>query len=65
MGKVKCTYEDCFKHFDNQQSMIRHKVKDPNHSYCKTCDVDCADDMYFFIHQLASPNHSEFDVTVI
>ncbi|EXJ55499.1 hypothetical protein A1O7_08426 [Cladophialophora yegresii CBS 114405] len=57
MGKIKCTYEDCFRHFDDQQSMIRHKVKDPAHSYCKICDVDCADDMYFFIHQLASPNH--------
>ncbi|KIY01656.1 uncharacterized protein Z520_01792 [Fonsecaea multimorphosa CBS 102226] len=55
--KIKCTYEDCFKHFDTHQAMILHKVKDPEHSYCKLCDVDCADDMFLFIHQLGSPAH--------
>jgi hypothetical protein len=60
MGKVKCTYEDCHRHFADEKAMIRHKMSDPNHSYCKLCNVDCEDDMYLFIHQLASPQHSEF-----
>ncbi|KIW60663.1 hypothetical protein PV05_00864 [Exophiala xenobiotica] len=56
--KVKCTYEDCFKHFSTQRAMITHKEKDPDHSYCKLCDVDCEDDMHLFIHQLGTPAHS-------
>ncbi|KIW34231.1 uncharacterized protein PV07_01024 [Cladophialophora immunda] len=55
--KIKCTYEDCFKQFDSRQAMVRHKEKDPGHSYCKLCDVDCANDMFLFIHQLGSPAH--------
>ncbi|OAL40342.1 hypothetical protein AYO20_00078 [Fonsecaea nubica] len=55
--KIKCTFEDCFKHFDSRQAMLRHKEKDPRHSYCKLCDVDCANDMFLFIHQLGSPAH--------
>ncbi|KAJ9613211.1 hypothetical protein H2200_003153 [Cladophialophora chaetospira] len=57
MVKIKCTYEDCFKHFNDEQAMIRHKIKEPNHAYCKICNVDCKDDMLFFIHQLGSSNH--------
>lgn len=39
--------------------MITHKKKDPTHSYCARCDVDCADDMLLFIHQLGSSAHSK------
>ncbi|OAP65758.1 hypothetical protein AYL99_01730 [Fonsecaea erecta] len=55
--KIKCTYEECPKRFDTHQAMIRHKERDPNHSYCKRCDIDCQDDMFLFIHQLGSPAH--------
>ncbi|KAI1623418.1 hypothetical protein EDD37DRAFT_694797 [Exophiala viscosa] len=55
--KIKCTYKDCFKHFNSQDAMIAHKTKDPVHSYCKLCDVDCEDDMHLFIHQLGTPAH--------
>lgn len=57
--KVKCTYQDCFKHFNSKDAMIAHKTKDPAHSYCKSCDVDCEDDMHLFIHQLGTLAHSE------
>ena len=63
MSKIKCTYRDCFKHFDTKEKMIRHKVKEPDHSYCKVCDVDCENDMLYFIHQLASPAHSKLTET--
>ncbi|KEF52900.1 uncharacterized protein A1O9_10806 [Exophiala aquamarina CBS 119918] len=56
--KVKCTYKDCFKHFSSRDAMISHKKKDPDHSYCDRCDVDCEDDMLYFIHQLGSPAHN-------
>ncbi|EXJ94427.1 hypothetical protein A1O1_02822 [Capronia coronata CBS 617.96] len=55
--KIKCTYEDCFRHFSSREAMIAHKTKDPNHSYCALCDVDCGDDMLLFIHQLGTSAH--------
>ncbi|KIW21113.1 hypothetical protein PV08_01693 [Exophiala spinifera] len=55
--KIKCTYEDCFRHFDSHAAMITHKVKDIKHSYCKVCDLDFQDDMHLFIHQLGTPAH--------
>jgi len=63
MSKVKCTYEDCPKRFASVDSMIKHKVKDPDHDYCKRCDVDCEDDMAYLIHQIQSPKHSEWKVS--
>ncbi|KAI7707457.1 hypothetical protein KC353_g11625 [Hortaea werneckii] len=38
---VKCTYPTCEKTFDCQKDMKRHKLYDPDHDYCKRCDVDC------------------------
>ncbi|GAB1743090.1 hypothetical protein NU219Hw_g8946t1 [Hortaea werneckii] len=38
---VKCTYPTCEKTFDCQKDMKRHKLSDPDHDYCKKCDVDC------------------------
>lgn len=61
---IKCTYEKCFRHFNSKQSMIEHKTKDPAHSYCKRCDVDCEDDMHLFIHQLGSSDHSKLLVAL-
>lgn len=58
--KIKCTYENCFKHFATYEAMLAHKKKDPKHHYCAQCDVDCDDDLAFFIHQLGSSNHSGF-----
>ncbi|KAL2444116.1 hypothetical protein ABEF95_015042 [Exophiala dermatitidis] len=55
--KIKCTYADCFRHFSSREAMITHKIKDPDHSYCEKCDVDCEDDMLLFIHQLGSAAH--------
>ncbi|KAK5167591.1 uncharacterized protein LTR77_007290 [Saxophila tyrrhenica] len=41
--KVKCTYDDCMKHFETEKLMKKHKKDDPEHCYCKRCDVDCID----------------------
>ncbi|EMC97965.1 hypothetical protein BAUCODRAFT_67325 [Baudoinia panamericana UAMH 10762] len=37
---VKCTYKDCQQRFDNEKDMKRHKKHDPNHNYCRRCDLD-------------------------
>lgn len=37
----KCTYPSCQKFFDCEKTMKRHKLSDPEHNYCKKCDVDC------------------------
>ena len=39
----RCTYPECGLHFETIKEMKRHKVNEPNHNYCKKCDVDCAD----------------------
>ena len=57
--KVKCTYPSCYKHFDSEAAMIKHKKKDSEHAYCGKCDVDCDDDMQLMIHQIESSKHSK------
>ena len=56
---TKCSFENCYKHFESRVSMIKHKMKDPMHSYCKKCDHDAKDDTELLIHQITSPRHSE------
>lgn len=56
-GKFRCTYDDSYRTFKTKESMIKHKIKDPDHFYCKRCDVDCEDDMSFLIHQIESSKH--------
>ena len=56
---INCTYDDCPKTFKTGDAMVKHKVKDPVHSYCKKCDVDCKDDLEYLIHQIESSNHGE------
>lgn len=57
--KIKCSYESCYQHFDSHDAMIKHKKKDPEHAYCRKCDIDCSDDMQLMIHQIESPKHSK------
>ena len=40
---VQCTYPDCTKYFETEKEMKRHKLDEPEHNYCKKCDVDCKD----------------------
>ena len=58
-NKIKCSYEDCFRHFPSQEAMRKHKIKEPSHEYCKRCDIDCEDNMEYLIHQIMSQKHSE------
>lgn len=39
----KCTYKHCTKYFETEKLMKRHKRDDPDHFYCKKCDIDCKD----------------------
>lgn len=56
--KIKCSYAMCYKHFDSEAAMVKHKKEDPEHAYCSKCDVDCDDDMGYMIHQMESKRHS-------
>nr|POE85066.1 hypothetical protein CFP56_68635 [Quercus suber] len=49
---VKCTYPECLHHFATQKEMKRHKTKDPEHDYCKKCNVDCDDWESFVQHKI-------------
>lgn len=40
---VKCTYGHCSMRFDTEREMKYHKKNDPEHFYCKRCNVDCVD----------------------
>jgi len=40
---IKCTKPNCHQRFHTVKNMKRHKVDDPNHFYCKKCNVDCED----------------------
>ncbi|KAI5367913.1 Putative Zinc finger C2H2-type [Septoria linicola] len=40
---VPCTYSSCQHRFPSVKAMQAHKVDDPEHFYCKKCDVDCDD----------------------
>jgi hypothetical protein len=55
-NKIKCSYEDCFRHFKSEEAMRKHKEKDPDHFYCKRCDFDAEDDVSYLIHQIEGSN---------
>lgn len=41
--KIKCTKPDCEMLFTTEKEMKNHKKYDPEHFYCKRCNVDCED----------------------
>lgn len=41
--QIKCTKPGCEYLFATVKEMRRHKKYDPDHFYCKTCNVDCED----------------------
>jgi hypothetical protein len=38
--RIKCTYQNCDLHFDNERAMKSHKKHDDDHDYCHKCDED-------------------------
>ena len=54
LKRIRCTYSTCMKHFDTEKEMKRHKDHDPEHFYCKKCDVDCEDDIELKLHKVAA-----------
>lgn len=43
MLPFECTYGECIKRFATLKEMKYHKINDPDHYYCKKCDLDCED----------------------
>lgn len=54
LKSIKCTYPDCNKRFDTVKEMKYHKLADPEHFYCKKCDVDCEDDDHLKLHKVVA-----------
>lgn len=52
--KFPCTYPDCAKSFASLKEMKLHKQLDPDHDYCKKCDVDCASWVDLTGHKVAA-----------
>lgn len=55
LGKVKCTYDDCYESFDTVATMKRHK-KYSDHDYCHKCDEDFPDFEAFAFHKILKPD---------
>ncbi|KAK4553939.1 hypothetical protein LTR86_009115 [Recurvomyces mirabilis] len=51
--RVQCTYPDCIAEFDDQAAMKKHKKHDPDHDYCKKCDIDFVDFEAFTQHKVS------------
>ncbi|KAK3680198.1 hypothetical protein LTR78_000575 [Recurvomyces mirabilis] len=51
--RVQCTYSDCIAEFDDQAAMNKHKKHDPDHDYCKKCDIDFDDFEAFTQHKVS------------
>ena len=52
--RVKCTYVDCVRSFATFKEMKLHKQTEPEHNYCKKCDVDCDDWEHLTQHKVDS-----------
>ena len=50
--KFKCTYDECTKRFETEKEMKRHKANEPEHAYCKKCNVDCDDWEHLVQHKV-------------
>lgn len=52
----QCTYPKCIRRFATLKEMKYHKVDDPDHYYCKKCDVDCEDwDALIQVSKMTAP----------
>ena len=54
----ECTMEECKMRFKTLKDMKLHKHIDPDHFYCKKCDVDCVDHDDLIQVSQASPQRS-------
>ncbi|BDD55272.1 hypothetical protein MAP00_000810 [Monascus purpureus] len=49
---VRCTYSDCPEVFASVREMKAHKIRDPEHDYCRRCDLDFEDEERLLLHKL-------------
>lgn len=55
--RVKCTFNDCDLIFNSEKEMIRHKIAEVHHEYCKKCNLDFDNFDQHFLHKLANAIH--------
>ncbi|PYI02793.1 C2H2 finger domain protein [Aspergillus sclerotiicarbonarius CBS 121057] len=54
-SRVRCTFEDCRRHFESLPAMRQHKLIE--HDYCSRCDEDFKDEECFLLHKIRSDKH--------
>ncbi|KAI9794947.1 MAG: hypothetical protein M1833_007321 [Piccolia ochrophora] len=52
-----CTFPQCMATFDSERLLKNHKINNPDHVYCKICDLDFVDDDMLLIHKIESEKH--------
>ena len=52
VGSIPCTKPGCLQRFATSKEMKAHKKHDPEHFYCRRCDVDCEDWNDFTKHKV-------------
>ncbi|RAL04810.1 putative C2H2 finger domain protein [Aspergillus ibericus CBS 121593] len=53
--RVRCTFDNCGRHFDSMPAMRQHKIID--HDYCSRCDMDFHDEECLLLHKIRSDKH--------
>lgn len=54
---VPCTFDDCPRRFSSVEEMKKHKDNEPEHEYCRRCDLDFEDEVRFLIHKIRDGKH--------
>jgi hypothetical protein len=55
LGRIKCTYDDCYETFDSEKAMKGHKKYSDEHDYCHKCDEDFEDFDGYAFHKILRP----------
>ncbi|KAI9713125.1 MAG: hypothetical protein M1820_001110 [Bogoriella megaspora] len=52
-----CPFKGCGKTFPGLKELVRHKINEDDHHYCKKCDKNFVDYDAYLVHRVASPVH--------
>ncbi|KAL4883389.1 hypothetical protein BJY04DRAFT_184549 [Aspergillus karnatakaensis] len=55
--RIPCSFPDCKFFFPDLKAMRRHKNADPEHDYCRRCDLDFESEEHLLIHKIKSDDH--------
>ncbi|KAL5335421.1 hypothetical protein BJX70DRAFT_390702 [Aspergillus crustosus] len=56
-SRIPCSFPNCKFFFPNLKAMKKHKYVDPEHDYCRKCEVDCESEEALLVHKIMSDKH--------